>query len=249
DTSWTLGEAMIKECWNTLKEQEWVTIIIESLMIVLGVLVALQVSNWNDIRKARKDAFEILDRLESEVNANISAVRTNKDKIGLGRESRNATGQILETCDATQGNIESVAQSIDLLTTDIIPAFVDDTARELGRSNQYFEYLTPDFRNAFDAYMVRLADEEEQLKINFGLMWDNHVFKHPAVSFKFGETVLQSEYALDATITELCNDAEFKRSFGLTAIFHESTDLRLDRFINEANVFLDALAKEQKRKS
>lgn len=238
---------MFKTLFDTLKEQEWITIIIESLMIVLGVLVALQVSNWNDERKAQKDAYEILDRLESEVSANISAAKASKEKITLGRESRNATGKILETCDTSEGTKGQLTEAIDLLTTDIIPAFVDDTAGELGRSNQYFEYLSPEFRSAFDAYIVRLADEEEQLKINFGLMWDNHVFKHPDVSFTFGETVLESSFDLAASVPELCVDAEFKRRFGLTAVFHESTDLRLARFIDEASVFLEALAAEQNR--
>ena len=43
---------------TALRRQEWFTVVLEVFIVVVGILIALQVENWNDDRKERADAAD-----------------------------------------------------------------------------------------------------------------------------------------------------------------------------------------------
>jgi hypothetical protein len=43
----------------------------EIVLVMIGILLALQVNNWNDIKNAQKDSIQFTNRLLSEVNSNL----------------------------------------------------------------------------------------------------------------------------------------------------------------------------------
>ena len=199
-------------------------------------------------RQARRSAFEILDRLQDEVVVNVSAATEANDKIALGNDVRDRARTALVNCEADDAAVSDINQAIGSMVSDIVPGFVESTANELARSDQYFKFLTPEFRTAFNKYIARLADEKEQLGVNFGLMWDNHVFRHEAVGFSFGDTAIEGNFTLAQPVEILCRDADFQRKFGLSEIFHATSTLRLDRFVSESETFLEVLATERDRR-
>lgn len=52
-----------------LRRQDWTAIAIELLIVILGVFIAMQVSNWNDARLRRQDTRELLEQLRPELQA------------------------------------------------------------------------------------------------------------------------------------------------------------------------------------
>ena len=46
----------------------------EILLVMVGILLALQVNNWNEIRKERKQEINLLIRLQSDLESNLSEV-------------------------------------------------------------------------------------------------------------------------------------------------------------------------------
>ncbi|MCA8900453.1 MAG: hypothetical protein KDA53_04325 [Hyphomonas sp.] len=53
----------------SLRKQDWFTVLIETLIVVLGVFLGLQANNWNEARKDRIVERQTLDRLRVEVPA------------------------------------------------------------------------------------------------------------------------------------------------------------------------------------
>ncbi|KCZ90852.1 hypothetical protein [Hyphomonas johnsonii] len=49
-----------------VKHQEWTAIVIDFLIVVVGVFVGLQVSNWNDERSLRREQAQYLQQLAAE---------------------------------------------------------------------------------------------------------------------------------------------------------------------------------------
>jgi hypothetical protein len=47
-----------------LRKQDWVTVVIETLIVVFGVFIGLQVNNWNEARQERIETHSLLERLE-----------------------------------------------------------------------------------------------------------------------------------------------------------------------------------------
>ena len=60
---------------TSIRKQDWFTVLIETLIVVLGVFLGLQVNNWNEARIERGVEVRILERLHEEIPALI-ALRT-----------------------------------------------------------------------------------------------------------------------------------------------------------------------------
>jgi hypothetical protein len=57
-----------------LREHDWFTALIEVLIVIVGILVALQVSNWNQDRQERKLAREYELRLHEELQSDLHEI-------------------------------------------------------------------------------------------------------------------------------------------------------------------------------
>ncbi|MEM5518634.1 hypothetical protein WNY37_16875 [Henriciella sp. AS95] len=51
---------------TSIRKQDWFTVLIETLIVVFGVFIGLQVNNWNAEREARADADDLLARMRVE---------------------------------------------------------------------------------------------------------------------------------------------------------------------------------------
>jgi hypothetical protein len=50
-----------------MRQQDWTAVTIEILIVIVGVFIGLQVSNWNDTRKENERGREYLQRLQAEL--------------------------------------------------------------------------------------------------------------------------------------------------------------------------------------
>ena len=58
---------------TAIRKQDWFTVIIETLIVVFGVFIGLQVNNWNEARKDRLEAETSRERLIADLNADLDA--------------------------------------------------------------------------------------------------------------------------------------------------------------------------------
>jgi hypothetical protein len=57
------------------KQQQWMAVSIEFLMVVLGVFLGIQVSNWNEARVEKHLAMEYIERLARDVTKDLAGNR------------------------------------------------------------------------------------------------------------------------------------------------------------------------------
>ena len=57
-----------------LKEQNWIAVILDFVIVVMGVFVGLQVSNWNDARHDAVRGDEYLERIHSDLMTDVAAL-------------------------------------------------------------------------------------------------------------------------------------------------------------------------------
>lgn len=58
---------------TSIREQDWLSVIIEMFIVVLGVFLGLQVNNWNEARISRVDAAHSRHQLISDLRADLDA--------------------------------------------------------------------------------------------------------------------------------------------------------------------------------
>ena len=58
-----------------IRQHDWIAVLIELMVVVAGVFIALQVSNWNDARKESALGREYLGRLRDELSQDVKDLR------------------------------------------------------------------------------------------------------------------------------------------------------------------------------
>ena len=66
---------------TALRKQDWFTVVIETLIVMFGVFLGLQVNNWNQARFERADTQNVLERLERDFEVQLTL--TNR---GIGQQ-------------------------------------------------------------------------------------------------------------------------------------------------------------------
>lgn len=59
---------LLRRITQHVKEQNWTAVALDFLIVVVGVFIGIQVSNWNEARSNREEAHQVLVRLYDEVS-------------------------------------------------------------------------------------------------------------------------------------------------------------------------------------
>ena len=82
---------IIRRLANAIRDQNWFTVVIEFLIIVVGIFVGLQVDEWNETRKDRISERRYLERIYDDLTADIADI---EDSIEVAK-GRRAMGKLL----------------------------------------------------------------------------------------------------------------------------------------------------------
>lgn len=64
---------LLRRVTKHIKAQDWFAVFVDFLIVVVGVFVGLQVQDWNDSRKERREELVLLDRLSEETQSLLDA--------------------------------------------------------------------------------------------------------------------------------------------------------------------------------
>lgn len=66
---------ILRRLSQSLKEQNWTTIVIEFVLLVCGVFLGIQAANWNESRREALRAHGYLERIREDVSADIGSLQ------------------------------------------------------------------------------------------------------------------------------------------------------------------------------
>ncbi len=121
-----------------LREQEWTAIAIDFVIVVVGVFIGIQVSNWNDERQERADERAFMQRLHDDVvEAEAKSARLRERRFAQSKAIIEGMAVIFgetERKDLRDEECIYIAYSHDyVLTAPAIPSF--DELLSAGRLN------------------------------------------------------------------------------------------------------------------
>ncbi len=102
----------------------------EFLLLIFGILIALQVDNWNEERKERKEEVEILEQLVEDFNTNKLIIRNSEEEYE--RVLKHIDAALRHTGPAAVLPPHSVFDSIDNLWTPTVELLHTDVSAEYG---------------------------------------------------------------------------------------------------------------------
>lgn len=133
----------------------------EILLVVIGILIALQVNNWNEARKDRIQEKKFLMRLEAELTTDIGNISTSI----LANKSRMQRAEFLiASVDQPQLAVDSSTyfiRSIELAGYTNFPVISDNTFEEIKSSGKLSLIRNEEIRTALQQYYSWTSDREQ----------------------------------------------------------------------------------------
>ncbi len=70
---------ILRRLATAFRKQDWFTVFVETIIVVLGVFLGLQLGNWNEVRHERSQAVALLESLERDFEGmRVRAVEQNR---------------------------------------------------------------------------------------------------------------------------------------------------------------------------
>ncbi|MBU1188318.1 MAG: hypothetical protein KKC01_04730 [Gammaproteobacteria bacterium] len=70
---------ILRRLASAFRRQDWSTVAVEIMIVVLGVFIGIQVANWNDVRIDAGRAVAYLDRIDQDLDADLATLADRKD--------------------------------------------------------------------------------------------------------------------------------------------------------------------------
>ncbi len=144
----------------------------EIILVVIGILIALQINNWNIDTQNKKQEQQILAQLLTEYSSNLEQIH---QKIDIRIDMLNSSYSLLGY--RTETNHQNMADSIDahLFRISLRPTFDPElgVTNELINSGKLYLLENSTLRNEISSYSSSLSElkEEEQIIVNFTENW------------------------------------------------------------------------------
>ena len=135
----------------------------EILLVVIGILIALQINNWNEARKTHIKEIALLNQLKSEFQSNLDQL---DEKIAIRNEMITASFKLLGYVDhPAQQNSDSITKYI--VPTMLVPTFdpVINDIMSSGRIQLLQNSKLKELLSRWTSEIVQVTEEEVSWRV------------------------------------------------------------------------------------
>ena len=145
---------------EAFRKQDWFTVFVEFSLIVVGLLVALQIDNWNQLRKDRLDEVYYLNRILSDIDESIAE---NRKDIEFMRNKVESTLWVVEKL--RSGHLDSsdearFKQKFLEIQNWKTGSFIDSTIQELQSSGRMTIIQSRELREYLGRFELMLESHQ-----------------------------------------------------------------------------------------
>ena len=106
---------ILRRLTDALRKQDWFAVIIETLIVVLGVFLGLQLGNWNASRADAREYAEALDRLRGEIDVNLKTLDLADADLAGGLPRVRGALDALLTCSDDEETLKTVNAGVGII--------------------------------------------------------------------------------------------------------------------------------------
>ena len=150
---------LLRRVIDHVRAQNWTAVGLDFLIVVVGVFVGLQVSNWNDARSDRVYADNALERLEMDFQRILA--RTDRS-LSLHEDNLAAVTRLIVGSRSGTFNAESINEDMKLASNFATPPGPSTTFRELVAGGRLGLITSNELSQAlyeYDDYVTLVRDQ------------------------------------------------------------------------------------------
>jgi len=143
-----------------VRKQEWTAVFLDFIIVVMGIFVGLQVTNWSAARADRALEHEYLERLLVDVQLSIDTTSAMRGyMVGQSEKNKLVLNSLL-ACDLAPENRDDFALGLSRLGRVIPSAYIFGTLDEMQSSGQFSILRNTELKDSLNT--LRAAAQNEQ---------------------------------------------------------------------------------------
>ena len=231
---------MLERIKNHLSQQNWTAVALEFVIVVTGVAIGFQITEWNRGRLAEDDYQVARDRLIDETRENIEEFETSSEFFDEKKKAIGAALAVLESCETSDQALLTVKTGLEYLRQTNTPLALVAASGRITDQPELIGRQEKDERLRLQRYHDRLVSWNDTVR---GIDDFNDlatVDRHPSIGF--GDFYIsgnaggfeQRQPELTAPLSQVCRDNSFKKLLYLAErrvnYLDPATDARLAQF-------------------
>jgi len=154
---------ILRRIAEAFRRQDWFTVTVETLMVVLGVFLGLQVNNWNETRVEAERSREYLSRIRAELVADITELERHRGLWQTGANEGYVAISYAETGARGGATDWEILRAFLHASQSFQLSFADTTYSELRSAGELRLIPDADLRSALTDYYVLVAGRRSGL--------------------------------------------------------------------------------------
>ncbi len=214
---------ILRRVMEHVKAQNWTAVALDFVIVVVGVFIGIQVSNWNDEQATRTSYAYLQRQLIEETKTNISRTARFRERWEEQLAGIRGVIDILRSCEGGEENRLAVERGLDFLQSSPVLSLQDTALNRLTEDESLLALQSSSER----AGLMELKNLLNKVQGDFALIGDVlervRIDQHPRVGYgELGEparalnTVDERLLTLEAPIGDVCADPDFVKPFYLT---------------------------------
>lgn len=221
-----------------IRRQDWFTVVLEFLIVVVGIFFGLQVDDWNRARLEKAEEREYLEQLVEDLRASIQTTTGITEWETIHAKQGSVILESLETCELPEDARSDFANGLYHIGK-ISPVYlVRNTFTELRSAGKLAIIDSPDIRRQINETIQQYEDGRDILEDVRGRMAPQINYVDSQVGFRIdgpiGGTADMDFANLLMDFDALCEDRRFQMA--VAAITNYSWDV-----ISQSKAMLDSL--------
>ncbi|KXI26923.1 hypothetical protein [Paraglaciecola hydrolytica] len=184
---------LLRSVTKHLKDQNWFAIWIDFLIVVVGVFIGIQVSNWNNGQKAALQEQLILKQLHTQFDVFIEETES---ALVAQKKSQNASNQLLSIIreNAEPKDTETFKQILQQVNSLWWTSRVPTTLIELVNAGRLYELKSPILRELLTKFYQDFQSHEIAAERTLVLITSPQNLYHQAVFYDMSESIKVTRY-------------------------------------------------------
>ncbi len=157
---------ILRSITKHVKDQNWFAVVLDFVIVVVGILIAFQITNWSEARQDKLIYDQARTRVIEEAQVNVNFAQ---DFIIRAENYKQAARDIIEdfaTCSTEDGAEDRLMTAIQSLRFIISMDVRDDAIHLMLSSDAFLDNISPTDRKIFSVYAQKIGRLAENLKFS-----------------------------------------------------------------------------------
>ena len=200
---------------DNLAQQNWTAVALEFVIVVLGVVIGFQITEWNRQRLLNEDYEAARERVLDELRENIRDTSLRIERIDNRMAIVADAFDTLQSCSTEAEALATIESGLSELRSTVTPRLKTEAAEYMVLTPELANTQEEPIRARLRALLYDMREINRDGEISRELVFDDLVDAHPMITFgeRREDVQFEREVKLAGTVSRACRDDTLKKHF------------------------------------